>query len=243
MNSKLIKLLGAIAISLCFIITIEWLYAHFMRQRLLTLISSETHQDYKADELPDLELSKQPEESYVDLVARPLFIKGRKPVDEPSPEVAQVTAKPDTFDWQLSGVFRVQKTVSALFSRTNAKVPKDNYRKISLGKTIDGWKLAEINTDKVVLKLGSSEKTLLLKKPKSKVILPQRGNGPIPNLPSPFNIPAPPAVPGAPASAQVPAAPAPNPGQAPFAFPEPAEDDTVDDTIDDSTEVTPEINE
>ncbi len=234
MNNKLIKLLTAIATALCLIIAMEWLYAHFMQQSLLNSISAEPHQDYKTDQLPDIKLDSQPEENYVDLVARPLFIKGRKPVDEPTPDVAEVATKPVNFDWQLSGIYRVKKTVSALFSRTNAKVPKDNYRKVALGKTIDGWKLAVIDKDKVLLKSGSNEKELLLRKPKSKTIAAQRGNPPQ-SLPSPFNMPAPPPT--------NPAAPVPKPapptGMTPFGLPVPTADplnETGDEAIEDTTD-------
>jgi hypothetical protein len=173
------------------IIAGEWLYASYMRHRLLTSINSAKLQDYKADELPEIDLTKQPEDSYVDLVARPLFIKGRRPVDEPGPEAEQADAKSDSFDWQLTGVYGTKKTVSALFDRVKSKVAKDNHRKITIGDDLDGWKLIELNKDRAVLKQGSNEKELLLRKTKLKA-LPQGEIGtPAPHAP----IPAPRAAP------------------------------------------------
>lgn len=189
MNSKLTKLLVSVGISLCLIIAGEWLYASYMRHRLLTSISSEKLQDYKTDELPQIDLTKKPEESYVDLVARPLFIKGRRPVDEPRPEAEQAGAKSESFDWELTGVYGTQKTVSALFSRSKSKVAKDNHRKITVGDDIDGWKLTEINKDRAVLKQGSHEKELLLRKPKTKAS-PQGTSSTIPPTPAPAPVPA-----------------------------------------------------
>ena len=118
--------------------------------------------------MPDIELTRQSEESYADLVTRPLFIKGRKPVDEPSPEEEQTIAVANNFDWELNGVYSTKKGLSALFSRSKSKVPKDNYRKISTGADLDGWKLTEIHKDKAILKQGNQQKELLLRKPKSK---------------------------------------------------------------------------
>ncbi len=210
MNSKLIKLLVSACISLCLVIAVEWLYASYMRHRLLTSVISAKPQDYKADELPEIELTKQSEESYVDLVDRPLFIKGRRPVDEPIPETAQVASKSESFDWQLTGVYSTKKTVSALFSRSKSKVAKDNYRKITVGDDIDGWKLIEINKDRAVLKQGSSEKELLLRKPKAKTLPPGTSNI------SPFT----PFTPAPAAPAPAPVAPAP----VPAAIPEPPSD-------------------
>lgn len=189
MNSKLITLLVFACISLSLIIAGEWLYASYTQHRLLTSVSSEKLQDYKADELPEIELTKQPEESYVDLVARPLFVKGRRAVEEPSPEAEQAAAKSESFDWQLTGVYGTKKTVSALFSRAKSKLAKDNFRKITLGDDLDGWKLTEMNKDKVMLKQGANVKELLLRKPKLKVLSP-RANGAAPAVPAAVSEPA-----------------------------------------------------
>lgn len=199
MNNKLIKLLLFVSIGLCLIIAGEWMYASYTQHSLLTSISSAKQQDYKIDELPKIELTKQPEESYVDLVARPLFIKGRRAVDEPRPEAEQGEAKYEKFDWQLIGVYGTKKTVSALLSRSTAK-PKDNFRKITVGDELDGWKLTEITKDRALFKQGDKEKELLLRKPKPKELSQE------PPVPVPVPVPVP----------------------APAAIPEPAEDNTKD---------------
>jgi hypothetical protein len=193
MNNKLVSMLVYICIALILIIIGEWFYAvHAQTQTLTSTTSSETKISH--DEMPGIELTRQPEESYVDLVARPLFIKGRKPVDEPSPEEAQATNKANTFDWELNGVYSTKKSLSALFSRTKSRVPKDNYRKISAGADLDGWKLKEIHKDRAVLSQGNQQKELLLRKPKSKE-LPKIANTPktpnAPNIPNTPNIPQP----------------------------------------------------
>lgn len=206
MNNKLIKLLASICLGLCLIIVSEWLYAKYTRRNLLTSISAVKTQDYKQDQLPEIALTKQPEEAYVDLVARPLFIKGRRPVEEPSPEVEQAAAKSESFDWQLSGIYITPTNRSALLSRAKTKVVKDNYRRKTIGEDIDGWKLTEILQDKVILKLGNTEKELPLRKPKPKG-LAQQINTAIPPIPSPFSIPVP--VPAPPIPAPPPAIPEP----------------------------------
>jgi type II secretory pathway component PulC len=190
MNNKLIKLLLFVSIGLCLIIVGEWLYASYMKYSLLTSVSSAKPQDYKTDELPEIELTKQPEESYVDLVARPLFIKGRRAVDEPRPEAEQGEARSENFDWQLNGIFGTKKAVSALFSRAKTKVAKDNFRKITVGDELDGWKLIEINKDRAVFKQGNKEKELLLRKPKSKELSRQPNQVAPPAQPVPAPEPA-----------------------------------------------------
>ena len=194
MNSKLLSVLASVCIVLILIIIGEWFYA--IRAQKLTLNSTTTAETKVLnDEMPAIELTRQSEESYADLVARPLFIKGRRPVDEPSQEEAQALGAVDSFDWQLNGVYTTKKGLSALFSRSKTKAPKDNYRKITIGADLDGWKLTEIHYDKVILKQGSQQKELLLRKPKSKELskkttMPNQLNAPtMPNAPSIPNAP------------------------------------------------------
>jgi hypothetical protein len=188
MNSKLVSVLASVCIVCALIIIGEWFYAvQARKQTLASITSAETTQS--DDEMPDIELTQESEESYGDLVARPLFIKGRKPVNEPSPEEAQTFAVANNFDWQLNGVYSTKKGLSALFSRSKSKVPKDNYRKITAGSDLDGWKLTEIHKDSVILKQGSQQKDLLLRKPKSKELSRKTNIPKIPNAPNMPNIP------------------------------------------------------
>ena len=196
MNSKLVSVLTIVCTVLVLIIAGEWLYAVQAQKRTLApTISKETK--ISLDEMPGIELLKRTEESYADLVARPLFIKGRKPVDEHSHEEAPGFAEANKpFDWQLNGVYSRKKVLFALFSRSTSKVPKDNYRKLTTDADLDGWKLAEIHKDKVLLKQGGQQKELLLRKPKEKDLsrkayMPTIPNAPnVPNMP---NSPQPPA--------------------------------------------------
>ena len=196
MNNKLLSVLTIVCIVCVLIIIGEWFFAvNAQKQTLTSTPAAETK--IAPDKMPVIELTKQPEESYADLVSRPLFIKGRRPVDEPSPEEALATNVASTFDWQLNGVYTMENGLSALFSRSTSKVPKDNHRKIMTGADLDGWKLTEIHKDRVLLKQGSQQKELLLRKPKLKELprkpitpnIPIESNIPIPNTPNIANIP------------------------------------------------------
>jgi len=188
MNSKLVSVLASVCIVCAMIIIGEWFYAVRAQKHTLTSTTS-AETKIAHDEMPGIELTRQSEASYADLVARPLFIKGRKPVDEPSPEEAQAVAVAVVFDWELNGVYTTKKGLSALFSRSTSKVRKDNYRKITAGTDLDGWKLTEIHKDSVILKQGSQRKDLLLRKPKSKELSRKANIPKIPNAPNMPNIP------------------------------------------------------
>lgn len=167
MNSKLVSVLAAVCISCILIITGEWLYAKHEQKQLLTSV---TPAEIKApaEEMPGLELTRKDEASYTDLVSRPLFLKGRRPVNEPVSEEAQAGATLNNFDWKLDGVYSTKKGFSALFSRAKSKASKDNHRRIGVGVALDGWKLAEVHLDRVVFSQGDQQKELLLRKPKAK---------------------------------------------------------------------------
>jgi hypothetical protein len=181
MNIKLIKLLATLCAGLCFIIVCEWLYGLYAQKQLLESIQAVDKQKKLLAELPSIKLDKQPESSYGDLVARPLFIQGRKAVAEVVPETTPVAKATETFNWALNGIYTQKDTLYALFSRTTAKTPKDNVRKITKDNDIDGWKLIEIHKDKVVVSQGSQQKELPLRKPKPKD--PTSNIGRSPNAP------------------------------------------------------------
>ncbi len=187
MNIKFMSLLGIVCLMLILIIIGEWFYAGWTQKQVLMPITTPEKKSVH-DKMPTIELTKQTEASYTDLVARPLFIKGRKPVDEPTPEEVQASAAAAVavvFDWELSGIYTTSKGLSGLFSRSKSKAAKDNYRKISLGADLDGWKLTEISTDRALLKQGTQEKELLLRKPKLKDLSRKLNQPNQPNVPQP----------------------------------------------------------
>ena len=191
MNKKLINVLITVCIGLSVVIAAEWLFATYTERNLLAEISSEVAPDYKSEELPTIELAKQTEDSYTDLVTRPLFIKGRRPVEEPSPEAEQAAVTNVVFDWQLNGIFGKADHKSAFLSRSKSKAAKDNFRKLSVGEDLDGWKLTEIFADKVMFRQGGSEKELLLRKPKQKALSRTNGAAPGTVPPDPNAAPEP----------------------------------------------------
>jgi hypothetical protein len=168
MNIKLIKFLAAICAGLSLLIVCEWLYAIYAQKSLLESVQAIDKKNKTVAELPSIELTKQPESAYVDLVSRPLFIQGRKPVNEPTTAPIPVSTATENFNWSLDGVYTQNNTLYALFSRTTAKVPKDNYRKVTKDNDIDGWKLTEIHKDKVIVSQGGKQKELPLRKSKPK---------------------------------------------------------------------------
>ncbi len=168
MNTKLISLLASICFACILIILGEWLFSIWLQSTVIDSLNS-TEDKTVQDEMPHIDLHKKAEESYVDLVTRPLFVKGRRPIEEPTPEEIQNSSlTPVVFDWELNGVYSAKNGLSAFLSRTASKITKDKYRRVSKDGDLDGWKLTEIYLDKVIFMQGDQSKELLLRKAKNK---------------------------------------------------------------------------
>lgn len=185
-NVRLVKFLLAICAAFCVVILLEWLYALYAQKQLLASINALDKQKNAASQLPTIELSERDETSYTDLVNRPLFIQGRKPVAETADTGATpVTPASGTLNWDLNGIYTQNNHLYALFSRTGAKTPKDNFRKITKDSNLDGWVLTEIHKDKVILNQGGNQKELFLRKSKPKdAARPGINPGMMPGMPN-----------------------------------------------------------
>jgi hypothetical protein len=190
-NIKVLRLVSVVCAALLAIIVLEWLIAKYSESRLLSSIESSAPPNVSIDQLPEADLDAKTEESYVDLVSRPLFLKGRKPVEEISAAKEKEQAGNETFDWRLDGIYTGKNGLSALLSRTKAggvsravagsppsvagsKDKPVNYRKVSENEDVDGWRLTQIKTDRVVFELGGETKELVLRKPKPKELPPEQ---------------------------------------------------------------------
>jgi hypothetical protein len=190
-NIKVLRLISVVCAALLAIIVLEWLIAKYSESRLLSSIESSAPPNVSIDPLPEVDLDAKTEESYVDLVSRPLFLKGRKPVEEISAAKEKEQAGNETFDWRLDGIYTGKNGLSALLSRTKAggvsrvvagsppsvagsKDKPINYRKVSENDDVDGWRLTQIKTDRVVFELGGETKELVLRKPKPKELPPEK---------------------------------------------------------------------
>ena len=157
MNSKLLL----ICFILLLVFTLEWFYVTQAQQQLLAVISTKNNPN-TATLMPQFDLNQQPENSYSDLVNRPLFIEGRRPVAD---NMTAVTSIASDMQWQLSGVYTTRKGLMALLSRsTENTVENKAHRKVIVGAEFDGWTVAGIYNDRIKLMRDNQEKDLPLRK-------------------------------------------------------------------------------
>ncbi len=118
-------------------------------------------------------------EQYVDLVERPLFVEGRRPVIETEEEDSEEDIG-QLDDWILVGIFTNVGDKYALFTQ---KGQGKNHLKKMVGEDVAGWEITDINLQQVVLKKGLQNKTVQLRKPKPKQAPPQPVHKKTPKLP------------------------------------------------------------
>ena len=193
MNRKRLNVLAGICMVCILIIIGEFLYNLWIQKHLFNSTNT-MHAELSLDEMPVIDLLQQPETSYIDLVSRPLFTKGRRPVKEFSQETSLTAGSfINTYDWQLNGIYTTPKGPAALFSHTASKTPKNAYRKLTVGTDLDGWKVTQIYKDRVLLEQNNQPKALFLQKQKSKELskIPSIPEAVAPNTPPPNETPNP----------------------------------------------------
>lgn len=181
MNQKLIRLqmLGCGLLSVTLLA--EWSYSQFTARQLQTMLSPRAQADFQAEELPSIADDKGSAESYSEIVDRPVFIEGRRPVVEAS--AAANTQNQDLGqieDWELIGVYNKDKRPTALFRKRNEA---KKFMKISEEQSISGWQLKQIQADHVVLLQAGQEKSVVLRKPRAQTKPPVPGRPAIPPKP------------------------------------------------------------
>lgn len=180
MNQKLIRLqilaCGALGAGLVG----EWAYSRFTASELQSQLAAREQIEFQAEELPSIADDPRTVDSYNDIVERPVFIEGRKPVAEAnSTENSQTLDAGQIDDWLLIGVYSKGDKPFALFSKRNEA---KKYLKITEDQTISGWRLGQIHADHVVLQQAGQQKSVALRKPRAQ-IKPTPGKPAVPQRP------------------------------------------------------------
>ncbi len=96
-------------------------------------------------------------ENFGDIAARSLFVAGRRPMPSRNPAGPAAAQPPSTV---LLAVILAPETRSALLRPQNRKVVS-----VTEGQALEGWTVAEIAADHVLLRAGGTEYRLTFPKP------------------------------------------------------------------------------
>lgn len=161
--------MAIVCVALSMVILGEWAYARHAREQVWADINSVEIKPYPMPELPEQDLTEKTEADYAELVARPLFTKGRRFI-EGAPAGGGDNSGfgfGGEFDWQVMGIYTKTGKLYTLFSRIDRASGKNKHQKLTQGDSIEGWRLIEIEPDHVILEQNGSQKTLMLRKPRS----------------------------------------------------------------------------
>jgi hypothetical protein len=206
-------------------LVLEWMYFKHKQQAIERQLAkgAVANDPGVGPELEEFELP--PVTDYVEMVQRPLFAEGRKPLDEATEAMqAGAEAQKTPLNLKLMGVILTPEGEKALLVNEQGK-----YKRAKKDEEVNSWRLLEIEADRVVLQQDSERQVLPLLKPKPKTAV---ANQPVA---TPHRAPPPaPAPPQAPPGAYPPAVhPPPEGFEAVEEDDEPAdEDDSSDEDVD-----------
>jgi len=161
------------------ILLTEWVYAEYSKGQLIKSIFVNDDQSYTDNKLPEFNLFSMPEETYAEMIERPLFVQGRRPlINEEAANINELElTKID--DWVLVGIYSKDNKLNALFS--NLDQQQAHQKKIH-GEKISGWLIKEIQMDRVVLQKAGDTQILMLRTQKPKFSKKNKLLGPIKKL-------------------------------------------------------------
>lgn len=166
-NTKLLSLMIIVIVCLVTLIIAEWGYMSLARQALFEDVNKVEVRGYEIDELPSIDLFQTSLDEYGEMVNRPLFVQGRRPI-EPSDSGTLEPLVLSDFEHLLIGIYGPEEKMSALFKNVKVRGQEPKYFKVLVGDDIQGWQVDEIRRDKVILSQGDSQKQAMLHKPRPK---------------------------------------------------------------------------
>ncbi len=172
----------------------EWAYLMYGISQSRQIVEQPVDPNIEFDRIGSHEFVLPPKESFSEIVERPLMIQGRRAVSENSAEpiIAGPASRGD-MQIRLMGVVMTPDGMTALMQDG-----KGAYQRLQIDGSIDGWELAEMHKDRVVLKQGGSREELKLRKPKPKEPLPVVRTHPQPKPAVPRKPAQPHLIPGTP---------------------------------------------
>jgi type II secretory pathway component PulC len=147
---------------LAVVLLLEWFHFRSERAELKSRLATKVEVNLAAANTEEDSYGLPDIEEYSDMVDRPLFIEGRRPPDAEEAS-ADASAVQTPLTLKLMGVVFTPRDKTALLVDLKGK-----YKRARKNTVVDGWKLVEVEHDKVILTQGEEQRELRLLKPKPK---------------------------------------------------------------------------
>jgi len=159
MKNSLIKLLSLVSVLLLGLLILEWFWLNHVDEDKAIVQPVSTDDQSR---LPEIEFTQLPLDNYQEIVMRPLFIEGRRPIEADSNDsIAAITN--DIKQFALMGVYTIEnKPVALIKDQVNA----GHYLKKMAGDEIAGWTIKQILPDQMIIERSGQTQEIELRKPK-----------------------------------------------------------------------------
>ena len=159
-NYKLTIFLIISCVVLAVILIAEWRYSGYSRKKLYSSLENTVVKVDEFERLPELEDTNNSLESYAEMVNRPLFVEGRRPVED-AESVEQLDVFSGKMELILTGIIDTPEGVTAL-----VQDKEKNHFRLILHDPIQGWEVEAIEADKIIMKRDKERSELMLRKPR-----------------------------------------------------------------------------
>ncbi len=162
-----------ISLILLVLLAVQAYYGQQYREQYIQELLNVKSAGFEMQELPSYHVSDYAIDDYAEIVERPLFFKGRRPVDPEDVADTEVTTAtvPKELGLKLIGVIKTPENAYALFNDPRAKPDEDKFPRLKRGEKIKGWLVQEIKPDRVIMVANGDTEEILLAKPRPKAPL------------------------------------------------------------------------
>ncbi len=155
--------------SLLILILIAWTlnFGKDYRSQLLQELQNVKSAGFTMEQIPNYQFNKQQLIDYADIVERPLFFKGRRPIvinDEDTSSIEEIKVV-DKIDYIFMGVTDTPRGLFAFFKNPKAGPDNEKFLRFEQGALMQGWVLKTINHNLVVIENEGKNETIKLRKP------------------------------------------------------------------------------
>lgn len=154
------------------------------REQLLQEIENVQSSGFSLQEVPSTQFKEHAINDFHEMVERPLFFVGRKPIvledadadADAAEETVVVEVKPaEDISMALIGIINTPAGVYALFHDPKAKSDEPKFKRLKQNQDINGWTIKEIKHDRVIISADKNTDEILLAKPRvHKKVKPKR---------------------------------------------------------------------
>ena len=159
---------------------LQAIYSDSSREQLLQEIDNVQSSGFSLQEVPSTQFKEHAINDFHEMVERPLFFVGRKPIvledADAAEETVVVEVKPaEDISMALIGIINTPAGVYALFHDPKAKSDEPKFKRLKQNQDINGWTIKEIKHDRVIISADKNTDEILLAKPRvHKKVKPKR---------------------------------------------------------------------